>query len=928
MWCARRGRLLWAAIMACGLIACVMAPARAQAQPAELSSASARAVQYVFIIDDSGSMRVNTRSGPAADIDRLAVFAVRSLLSMLDDADEATIVRLNGPDEQEQVTPIGALSRQRAALEAQLALTGPVAAYAGKQTPCAPALDAARAALNRAWRPGVSQVVFFLTDGECTGPPPEATSFLKGVSSHKEELFKFYFLRFSGRDYTRSLARFAELTGGQTSEVDASDPTSILQPFANALSRSQGYEAHLLVPGQTTLPAHGGARRVRLLAVAPDGGQPLSFQITPERQGVAPVALGAPVAGVHQYEDGRRYRYVALDYKPGDTPVKVSVSGAGARWKVVAVPEYRLHVDVAIEAGRCGEGGDAVQFVEVGAAVCATVRLMNEEGRVVSEAVAGRGAEAVALYTAPDAKVASPLPLNRQGQEATFTLERVNLERGDHIFAPRITLPIPGASGATIALKGASRTLQVSSQSVQPVPARFELGELVPGDERYEELTFNGNFPASRARLVVEGRQDVPECVTFSLSNVAEGEPQAITANQAYTLTVRVAPYCGHATYKREVNTSLLLEFDRAASSRPIPTVVLPVRLTLVNQLALPDALRVKLEPGAREEIALTLGGNHKKDVSFKALLPPPQARTRWPKGALLEVVFLDERGEPLEAETSGARSVLLKGAPGAPARLRVQARAESCCDVGKWVTELALIPTAGSREVIRVPVEVQVVGAGPWRCWGPRAIMSLIGLLLLLLVVYAVLMIKNSSFINRDLLASKLVPLRWDDWGEPTAYGRAAEDVKRMVRKSMPWYARAWNWIRANPLKIGLPGGSYAEAVTLYLEPARDVNRSRIVLTPERDLAALMRANPEQGVGRIFATAQGGLNTFGVPDREGRLGRLQYVDEMAGLGGGSGGWGDEPEEDKREVVRLRRHELLNINSEREPDGAAGWRVG
>lgn len=911
-----------------------MMPRAAHAQ-AELSSSQARTAQYVFIIDDSGSMSKHTTGGAAADPDRLSVFAVRSLLTMLDDADEATIIRLNGPDAQESALPILPLAQNRKSLLDQLELNGALAQYAGQQTPCKSALDYAQRALNQAWRPNVAQVVFFLTDGECTGEVPEPSAYLKAVNAAKEGLFRFYLLRFSGRQYTKTLERLALATDGQASEVSAFDPTTILKPFASALSRSQGYEAYLLTPAKNTLDAHVGARRVRLLAVAPDKGQPLSFQIDPARQGKAPQLIGQPRTGVHQYEDGRRFRYVALDYKPGDTPISATVKGAGQDWKIVAVPEYRLFVELDLRAGSCDERGEPVQFVEVGARVCAVVQLVNEEGQVVSEAIASKGMDATTRYSQPGVEKPSILPLNRQGAAATFTLERVNLERGDHIFKPMMRLPVPGTTDSFVTLRGAARTLQVSSRSVTAVPARFDLGELVPGEERYLELSLQGNFPPTRGRLVVEGRRQVPECVTFELSGVKENQAQKLTPNQAYTLGVKVAPYCGHSSFSKELNTALRLEFDKAATSRSVPSVVLPLTFSLNNRLEIPKAISAKIESGAKQRLDLGLSGNHKQDITFKALIPALSERQSWP-GEDLDVVFLDDdqkviidpqtNAPALSKEITFARAEEGKGAQ--RAMLHVQVRSDSCCVEGKYRTELALIPTAGSREVIRVPVQIQVVSAGVWRCYGPAVIYSLIGLLALLLSLYIFNMFRQSSFLNRDMLASKLVPLRWDDWGEPSAYSRGAEDVKRMIRKSMPLHARILAWLKANPFVFGIPGRSYNESVQLYLEPARDVSRSRAVIQSERDLYQQLAQKPELGSGRIFCTARGGLMFFCVPDRDKRLGRLQYVDEFGGFD--DAGWDDEyaQEGPKLEIVRLRREELLDINAEREPDTAAGWRIG
>src|SRR5699024_7983135 len=108
----------------------------------------------------------------AADPDRLAVFAARPVLSMLDDVDEATIVRLNGVLDREPVMPVAPLSQNRQALEKSLALDGTMAKYNGPNTPCTRSFAQVKDALNQAHRPNVAQVMIFLTDGACTGRQP------------------------------------------------------------------------------------------------------------------------------------------------------------------------------------------------------------------------------------------------------------------------------------------------------------------------------------------------------------------------------------------------------------------------------------------------------------------------------------------------------------------------------------------------------------------------------------------------------------------------------------------------------------------------------------------------------------------------------------------------------------------------------------
>ena len=533
-------------------------------------------------------------------------------------------------------------------------------------------------------------------------------------------------------------------------------------------------------------------------------------------------------------------------------------------------------------------------------------------------------------YRGPGDEGASELPGNRLGEDATFMLERVNLERGDHVFRPTLQLAVPGSPGDKIVLRGASRSLQVSSRSVKPVPQRFDLGEVKPGQELYNELTLEGNFPASRARMVVEGRDAVPECVSFELSGVGEGEAQKITAGQTYSLAVKVAPYCGHNTFTREVRTAVRIEFDRAASSRTVPSVVLPVRFSLVNKIGLPQKVEASLTGGESEELALAFSGNHTKEIAFKALVPPPAERERWPgEPEELTLEFLDAEGEPIQGAEGPALSREVSFGAGQAARpMRLRARSGACCAGGTYQTELALVPRGpGSKEVVRVPVQIKIEEAGVWSCWGPTILWVLLGLVLLILLLYVINMFRQSHFLRRDLLASRLVPLRWDEWGEPEAQSRQADDVKRVVQKCMPPWQRALSWLKANPLKFGLPGQAYYETVQLYLEPARDVGRSRAVLVAERDLYQELRREPSRGKGRIYACARGGLLFFAVPDRDGRLGRLKRQDDFGAFGGG-GGWGDEPVEDSLEVVRLRRDELLDIDTDREPDTAAGWRVG
>ncbi|WP_158542417.1 vWA domain-containing protein [Lujinxingia litoralis] len=893
------------------------APARAQSSQDQIS-AQGRNAQFMIVVDDSGSMRIRTQEGPAADPERLAIFATRSLLSMLDDGDEVSVMRLNGPRDGESPMAIAPLAENRERLNRMLANDGPIAAYPGKLTPCGTALEALQQELNRARRPGVAQVVLFLTDGECNDTRLNPERYLQGIDAHKDSLFQFYLLRWRGRIYSQYLVDLARQSGGSVSEVGSDDPTDLLGPFANALSRSQGYRAHLLGPAQNTLPAHRGARRMRLLAVAPDQGQPLHLQL--EADGTSPELLSLPRSGLHQYEDGKRYRYVSLTYRPDESPVKVRVTGGGQHWRVVALPDYRLFVNTRVQQGRCGQAGEDTNFVEVGAAICVTLSLVNEDGQAVSADVAPRGTAAAVSYQAPG-QSERQLPATHTPQAAIFQFERVNLGEGDHILSPRITLP--SSEGPPITLRGPARTLQVSTRRVSATPASFEFGDLLPGTDHFFEVTIDGNFPATRARLVAARPDALPECVSFALSGVAMGQAQTISPGQTYTLEARIAPYCAPLTLRRDLDNALRLEFDRGAHSIPIPTLVMPVRGKLISELAAPAKLTTTLVGGQQRDLRVSLKGNHRRPLIFDAVILPEEERPDWPD-AHLDVTFLDADGNEVLPGDQGQLTTEVVRSPGTDSQplLSLRIRAGACCEAGTYLSEIALVPRSGATAPLRLPLEVTVEPAGLWRCWGTTLARGLALLLILVLLAYLVNMWRSSHFIDRDRLADRLVPLYWSDYGETRPQTRSAQDVRRMVRKSLGFWPRARAWLKANPLVFGLPGHDYYETAELVLDATRNVHRSRLRLNHERECIATLRANPRRGLAKIYATAQGGISFYAIPAEGNRIGVFELQREFDDFGAP-----DEAFEPSLIALR-RRSELIAMHTDREPDTMAGWRVG
>lgn len=887
-------------------LACAMALSLASAAGSPVSAQSgatsieARDAQFVFVIDDSGSMRQN-------DPDRLAVFAVRSLLSMLDDRDQVSIVRLNAADDGERVLPPRPLREVRADMERLLALDGPLASYSAQKTPCGTALEAVKRALNPIQRPGVAQVVLFLTDGKCeprSGPPFQVDTFLSGLRSHEAELFQFYLLRFPRTAFSAGLKRLAERTGGEMLEAAADQPTEILHMFATALSRSQGYEATLVDPLDPRVAAHFGARRVRLLAMAPGAGPPLGLEVDPAEAGIRRMP-----AGVHRFGDGRVYRYAAASYPPVGRPVTVRVSGSDS-WRLVALPEYRLSLVSELRSGACDAGGRPLsQSVEIGEDVCFEMRLENEERQTVGTDVTSGRMEAEVLYSAPGQAAARPLPATQTGERATFRLQRSNLDKGDHIFEPFLRLH-PAAGGNPVTLRGASRTLQVVSLVIAPQPPELDLETVFPGELRRISLRFDGTFPRTPGRLEMD-RSGVPDCLRIALGEAAEGELTEIAPEQPYLFTFELPADCplgpGGA-----FRTSLSLTFPEQPDLRPVS---IPLAFLLDTSVKSLPTLDFEVTAGAAADRALELEGG---DRSFEASL---ELSGPWPEDDL-ELGFVDpEKPEELLREDGGRplESRILTYT--SPESLRLRARPKRCCRSGIYKGRMRLEPQGGGQP-ITMPIEVRV-GDDFWLCWGPRIAGVVTGLLFFLLSMYVGNMFLHSQFLQPAQLSAQLVPLRWNAFGGVEAHRKAQFEVESLVRRGLGRRQRVLAWLKANPLVFGLPGGRYEETVELHLEPHRDVDRSQVRLVPEYGLRERLQREPEQGAGRLFASAWGGLSFFAVYGRRYRLGRLvpkRLLDRAAA--------GEDPEPS---MVMVRGNEQLvqPVAEDRRQEGRiAGWQVG
>ncbi len=899
-----------------GLLSVTPFPRSEAAARPSLPATGARAAQFVFVIDDSGSMGKAGHWGDAADPDRLALFAVQSLISMLDDADEVSLVRLNAAFADEPAPALEPLASNRKRILALLDLNGTLAEYSGERTPCRAALDEVRRLLREAYRPEVTQVVMFLTDGECTDSQQiDVEGLLSRIRTHAEGRFQFYLLRFHGRQTTQELKDLAVASGGQSIEVGAENPTALLKPFADALSRSQGHAAELLGSQSNEIRAYQGARRIRLLAIAPDEGSELSFRLL-DHNGLPKDILRSMRSGSHRYPhrpQSRGYRFVAADYLPSGESLTVEVTGSEP-WQLVALPEYRLAVDLVFQDGDCGSGAPRVrESIAVGHDLCVVVSLINENGELVSDDVSQEPLSAEVLYGGPNQRERW-LTAPPTGEPGRFELAIKNLKEGFHTFQPRVV--ITTWPGDQVSVEGPRDHIQVFTPCViEPDPPRLDLGELLPGQQaRLDQLRFKGDCPPAYGRL---DRTDVPDCVTFTYSfgGQPEGEGLEIRLGQPYSFTLETRkPDCElHDNKLISVREVLLLAFPER---NDFPRVEIPLTFTLDNTVIEEEPLTFDLKAGQAMLRQAVLQPTHtagEQSVQLTADLKLPE---NWPSD--LELRFVADGDDIVSLHRGDGQALpdrTFSIAAGEPLRLRVQSH--RCCKAGAFETHLTLRPVDAGRATV-IPIQVQVT-SNWWGCRGPWLLAVLIALLSFLLIMYAGGMFLHSRFLDADQLAARLVPLRWNDYGGVEPHLKSKAEVEDMVRRGLSLPHRIIAWLRANPLVFGLPKRSYDETVELYLVPRPDVGQSQVTVVPERDLYNRLLREPAEGAGKLYAGTWGGLSFFAVPGQRNRISGLVPEDLL-----------DRTDREEKLFQLRRNHKLLDPIGEenKEPGRAAGWQVG
>jgi hypothetical protein len=733
------------------------------ANPAAAEEASPA---YVFLIDDSGSMR-GSDGKPPADPDRLAVFAVRALLQALDPADYATIVRLNeksdGRDASLPLLPLA--EKHKRELLDRVSAGGMLATYEGRATPCQDGFDrVTQIVRDHAERhPDGNVHVFYLTDGACTDAAGQAAIRSQLLAAAPRATVRLRLLTFEGRDFTPWLETLAGSLKGGRHPVKGDRPGGVLVPFADALGESRGRKPKV-VQDPTQLESHQAASWVTVIAVAEDQGQDLQVTVTDgEGTSTRPVPLerrDLDAGTAFRFAGSKRaFRLFVGRYKGSDAPhPSVTVAGA-TKWTLIQLADYRLKLDMRTYSGaNCLEFGRKLagetNQVPHGQDACVVVRVLDAHGQVVrglpklevgvddgpitdardfDERQAGawvaRGAHQkriISSQCAPDcAECRTTLRCEAPGRVKLHPW--VTMQTGE---APRLEI---GPGGG----------IDCIDDSVRFAPGDLVFGGLVrPGTRTTDlpslEARVDGQFSDARASFQLTGQ--VPGCVHVRLNGKLQGETFTVTSGVPLVASIVADPWCGpHTTavLDFQVDGTLRLRAQSWNEDKPIHFRVKFQFQNVVTMQPTPPALH--FDAGDPVQTAsVTIGGNHLQPVEFKAKL----LHRGWPDADDLRFGLANEAGTDVALSGEGDKQ--------GPVRsfryllqqpLRLAATSSACCSVGKHKAIVRLTPIAaaaggGKAEAFDVPVQVDVASRSWFWCLWPYLLAALallaIGYLLL----------------------------------------------------------------------------------------------------------------------------------------------------------------------------------------------------
>lgn len=256
--------------------------------------------------------------------------------------------------------------------------------------------------------------------------------------------------------------------------------------------------------------------------------------------------------------------------------------------------------------------------------------------------------------------------------------------------------------------------------------------------------------------------------------------------------------------------------------------------------------LPVEVKPGEAVNLRITPPEGIVPQAKYIAVLMLPEQ-----SGRALKMGFFDPEGR------SSKLAMETKLSGGAPLPLRV--RAGRCSPAGDFEGEIRLIPQhdrpAGQQVLpvhIVVRVHVQPDHSVLSACYAPFVRATGRGLLTGVVTMFLFAMITHTHLLKSRHLVQRLALLRKES-SEFVRVNKAEQEVRYLVKRDFRPGRRLKAWFKANPLKIGLLGGSYHEAVELYLEPGPHVSTSFLSLSEEKDLLEKLKKDPGRRE-RLFA--------------------------------------------------------------------------
>lgn len=855
--------------------------------------------QYVFIIDDSGSMGLLYQDNIPADPNRLAPFAARSMMMMLSNQDQISVIRLNGGISQpakkgtKPVLPadpsssLQYLRGNRKSIAEELSLENKIAAYAGSSTPCRAALDRAQDVLNRGYNKGVKQVVFFLTDGACEGKRvEESQKWLNGLRSYSDNSFKFFLLTFEGRAFSKELLSYTRdedgIDIGRHVKVNANDPIGIIKPFTEALAFANGVEPIVLLPDRQNIPAHPAAAGVRLLSVDVDSNSnPIEIHL--KEDGSSGSNLGTEKNKrqfFHQWEaennpytydslrnskeTGNKFKATALQYVPNTHVVWGEAINASSDWRIIAIPEYFLEMKTQFMKGDCsninqiyGEGSNPRRGEET----CILVSIHNHTSKNVTPQM---------VDAFPELRVEMKLLIN--GKKKTVTFRKIDnnqyfayplnfSELGEYKLTPAVQLLEKG-----LHLYGDSYTFSTYDVSIDASPGDVNFGEMHLSSIDQEKFEVIGAFKETETRFKV--LYDIPNpCIDIKVNDKKEGEALKVAKGSVIEVKAEITPICGNRSFDSDFTGSIVLNFpqDEYFQGRKLKV---PWKLHLGTNVGVPEPLKITLEAGQSSEfdvssviskiwedspieldVVIAIQGTENLPKDLKVFY---QGKEKNEQG-LMEMI-LDE---------PGLRHLLfVPKSPDEIPKLTYEVHSTRCCDGGIYESKIFYRPNGDASAQVQQDLLIEIIPKSKFDCYWPLIKNTLIVIAILLFIAYIYNIFRKSHFIDMRGVENRFLPLVYKQVGSTLPKNGDQDMVSDNIRIHFrkiglvnfsianfgKWYkGRFTNWLKSNPLKFGLPGVlPYHECVFLSIDEDTSNFSSRFIASFGMRQAVLQPAKPE----------------------------------------------------------------------------------